>query len=664
MNQKIKQKISGVLTILLSFSPWIAYSLLVGNSFLSKEIAIVVAIGLTLTINLGKIKKGFILDWGALVFFVILGVSIYLYPATGWVQHTSIISDLAITAIVFFSLLLRKPFTLQYAKESTPEYLWRTKDFLKVNNTITSAWGLVFLLISLFQLGTGNHWWNNTITLVVEIILYVVVIEFTKRYPDWYRAKRYWIYRRQLKPLNTRFLKENFAPITQEIFEANLKVEGAIPDAVQGIYMRNGPNPQFEPFSYYYPFDGDGMIHALYFQEGKVSYRNRFIVTPELEAERRYGQAIYPGIMDPIQPDPKLLSENCDPQSKAGNFIQVIKLGKAYLAMHETSPAYQITSDLETLGKWHPINNQRTIPINAHTRRDPITKSLYAISYAIDKPPYLTLYHFDHMGNLLEEVNIEKDYPTMIHDFLMTEHYIVIIDAPIVFDLGAMVNGKSILQWKPERGTKIALIPRNNLKQKPIWIDTEAFFAFHYANAFERNDCIEMIGAHYSSFGITLSQGIEKPPSQLTKTVIDLKTNQVKFYDLGVENGELMRINDQYQGVINRYLYMPIEHEDKFSSLVKYDDQTGEKLYRNFEGYELSEPVFVSELNAQTEDDGYVMFFAYHHESDQSVFYILQAQDFLGQPQAVIHMPQRVPNGLHGDFFRSGYLSVDDRGLE
>lgn len=105
--------------------------------------------------------------------------------------------------------------------------------------------------------------------------------------------------------------------------------------------------------------------------------------------------------------------------------------------------------------------------------------------------------------------------------------------------------------------------------------------------------------------------------------------------------------------VINRYLYMPVIQENTFSILVKYDDVTGKKEYRDFQGFELSEPVFVSELNPQSEDDGYVMFFAYDANNDNSYFYVLKAQDFHGNPQAIIHLTQRVPNGLHGDFFAS-----------
>ncbi|MCW5588577.1 MAG: carotenoid oxygenase family protein [Legionellales bacterium] len=648
MIKLIAQKFNGFLSLLLSFLPWILYSLVAGHSLLSKEIGIFTAIVITLILNFDKIRKKFILDCFGLLFFIALGLGIYYYPHAWWINHTGIVSNLAITTITLISLIIKIPFTLQYAKETTPEFLWKTEGFLKVNQVITRAWGGVFLLNSLLQCGVAMNWWNNSFSSIAEIILYLLVIRFTRSYPEYYRAQRYWAYRQHLKPLNTRFLKGNFSPITQESESHHLDVEGHIPPTLQGIYMRNGPNPQFEPFSYQYPFDGDAMIHAIYFQDGKVSYRNRFVLTPELAAERCYGGAIYASVMTPVKPDARLLNDHCDPQIKAGNFIHIIKLGNNYLALHESNPAYQLSRDLDTLGKWHPQNDPRIIPINAHTRKDPDTQSLYAINYNIDKPPYLTLYHFDNIGNLIEEINIEKNYPTMIHDFLMTKNYVIIIDSPVIFDIKLMAEKKNILQWRPELGTAIGLILRANLKKIPIWINTKSFFAFHYSNAFERDGRIEFIGAHTSPFPDSVEND---SPTQLIKTTIDLSTYQVDFKDLGINDGEFMRINDHYQGKINRYLYMPISVNNSFSRLVKYDDETGAILSRDFSGYELSEPIFVPTLNSNTEDEGYIGFFAHHLASNKSYYYLLHANNFLEAPQAIIHLPHRVPNGLHGNFF-------------
>lgn len=86
------------------------------------------------------------------------------------------------------------------------------------------------------------------------------------------------------------YLQGNYAPIDEERdFNApDLHVEGEIPRNLVGAFMRNGANTVYEPIHYVYPLDGDGMIHALYFDLGKVHYRNRWVQTSHLKTEREF----------------------------------------------------------------------------------------------------------------------------------------------------------------------------------------------------------------------------------------------------------------------------------------------------------------------------------------------------------------------------------------
>ncbi len=43
------------------------------------------------------------------------------------------------------------------------------------------------------------------------------------------------------------YLSGNFAPVGGEVFARDLPVEGTLPAALDGVYIRNGPNPQFPP---------------------------------------------------------------------------------------------------------------------------------------------------------------------------------------------------------------------------------------------------------------------------------------------------------------------------------------------------------------------------------------------------------------------------------
>ena len=66
-------------------------------------------------------------------------------------------------------------------------------------------------------------------------------------------------------------------------------VEGAIPDDLNGVYLRNTENPLLEPVERYHPFDGDGMIHSICFDAGDARYANRFVRTDGFLEERGAG---------------------------------------------------------------------------------------------------------------------------------------------------------------------------------------------------------------------------------------------------------------------------------------------------------------------------------------------------------------------------------------
>jgi carotenoid cleavage dioxygenase-like enzyme len=80
-----------------------------------------------------------------------------------------------------------------------------------------------------------------------------------------------------------------FAPVRDEITAEDLEVIGEIPRDLCGVYLRNGPNPRYAARGRYHWFDGDGMVHAMAFENGRARYRNRYVRTkafPQEEAAR------------------------------------------------------------------------------------------------------------------------------------------------------------------------------------------------------------------------------------------------------------------------------------------------------------------------------------------------------------------------------------------
>jgi carotenoid cleavage dioxygenase len=105
------------------------------------------------------------------------------------------------------------------------------------------------------------------------------------------------------------YLQGNYAPIDEErdFDEPELPVEGEVPGNLVGALMRNGANTACEPIHCIYPLDGDGMIHALYFDEGRVHDRNRRVQTSHRKTGGQFDRTIYgsPGKFVPVPQDLK-----------------------------------------------------------------------------------------------------------------------------------------------------------------------------------------------------------------------------------------------------------------------------------------------------------------------------------------------------------------------
>ena len=101
------------------------------------------------------------------------------------------------------------------------------------------------------------------------------------------------------------FLDGNFSPVAEERDAADMEVVGEIPQDLSGQFLRVGPNPvHIFNEEAYHTFDGDGMIHAIEFRDGKARYRNRFIQNEGFKLEQERGDWIYKGMNSLMDPTP------------------------------------------------------------------------------------------------------------------------------------------------------------------------------------------------------------------------------------------------------------------------------------------------------------------------------------------------------------------------
>ncbi|GAB5467775.1 MAG: carotenoid oxygenase family protein [Rhodospirillales bacterium] len=450
-------------------------------------------------------------------------------------------------------------------------------------------------------------------------------------------------------------LSGGFAPVFDCLDRADLPVvQGAIPPDLEGAYFRNGPNPAFEPLSYTYPFDGDGMVHAVYLSGGKARYRNRFVETRGLKAERRAGRALYGGIMAPRPLDPALVGPDGDPGPfKNGAFIHIVAHAGRLLAPYEVASAYEMTWELETRGEWL-AGGDTPLTMGAHVRRHPKTGDLFAIAYGVMEP-LAFIHRIDPEGTLRETRRIPLAAPTMLHDFVLTERHLVLLAGPAVFDLAALQQGGSMLQWRPELGTRIAVIPLDGRPER--WLEAAPSFAFHLANGFERGSDLVLDYVRHER----LNLGVDRPEAgapprhyRMTLSPTGERVAETCLSDLPVE---FPRIDQRFEALATTAIYSPTRQGDgsgppggAFNAIARFDGEGATPRIHDFGAGLVGEAAFIPKPGSSAEGEGYLAVFLYDSGRDGSDFVLLDAQRLEEDPVAVVRLPRRVPQGLHGSW--------------
>jgi carotenoid cleavage dioxygenase len=160
---------------------------------------------------------------------------------------------------------------------------------------------------------------------------------------------------------------------------------------------------------------------------------------------------------------------------------------------------------------------------------------------------------------------------------------------------------------------------------------------------------------HPSMFRTQLLGPAEGTPS-LERWHLDGHGGPVKEERLDDRGQEFPRVDERVVGLPHRYGYAVGvgRAEDILGTeavVVRHDLERGASEARGFgSGASVGEAVFVPRAEGSGETEGWVMALVYDAASDTSSLHVLNGEDFLGEAQAVVRLPQRVPAGFHGNW--------------
>jgi carotenoid cleavage dioxygenase-like enzyme len=455
-------------------------------------------------------------------------------------------------------------------------------------------------------------------------------------------------------------------------------VAGEIPRDLDGIYLRNTENPLHPSFKTYHPFDGDGMLHAVGFRDGKAFYRNRFIQTDGFGAENEEGGPLWPGLAEPVQFAKREHGWGARTLMKDASSTDVIvHRGVALTSFYQCGDLYRVDPrTADTLGKetWNG-RFPSDWGVSAHPKVDNKTGELLFFNYS-KQDPYMRYGVVDQNNDLAHYVDIPLPGPRLPHDMAFTENYAILNDFPLFWDPRLLEHDVHLPRFYPDMPSRFAVIPRRGQPGDIRWFEADPTFVLHFTNAYEDGDEIVLDG-FFEGDPQPLDQGgtldpnmgkwdklfrflaLDRLQTRLHRWRFNLVTGGVREEQLSDSLTEFGTINPDYAASHYRYTYAATGRPGwfLFDGLVKHDLHTGSEQSVSFgEGVYGSETAMAPRVGSSGEDDGYLVTLTTDMNDDASYCLIFDAARITDGPVCKLALPERISSGTHSTWVAGAEL--------
>jgi hypothetical protein len=179
-----------VFKLLLAFLPWISLLVIAHGGMLRLKIGLVVALVLSVVMGVARLHRGVIL-WAGLTFFIFATLAVVAFDNMWTARHMGVLANGMLASSTWLTVVLKRPFTLEYAREHVDPSLWSDPLFMKTNVVLTSLWGSIFTVNAVLAWGKMEQFVLPE--LAYEIISYTLLVGtvvFTNWYPKHVRQRR------------------------------------------------------------------------------------------------------------------------------------------------------------------------------------------------------------------------------------------------------------------------------------------------------------------------------------------------------------------------------------------------------------------------------------------------------------------------------------------
>jgi carotenoid cleavage dioxygenase-like enzyme len=441
------------------------------------------------------------------------------------------------------------------------------------------------------------------------------------------------------------------------------EVDGKIPSDLNGAFFRTGPDPQFPLRAGNIPFDGEGHVSQFRFENGNVNFKSRFVRNERYVAQEKAGKLLFPMYRNPYMDDPSVKGK-----SRGTHNTHIIHHNGVLLALKEDSPPAAL--DLNTLATLDPVytfkDQLKSKTFTAHPKLDSKTGNLIGFGYEAKghNTTDVNVFEFTPQGKKVWEAWVNVPYVGMLHDFAVTENYIVLYVIPMKIDTAQMEKGGIHWSWWPGEPTYFGYFRRGGDGKDVRFIKGPERSATHVMGAFDDGKRVvidvEMSQSNPFPF-MPMHDGSRWDPvkgsSQITRLSANLSKEVPKDYQIELlypeYTGALPRQDDRYNTAHYRYGFLSCSFNNasgRGNGIARFDVQERtSKLWKAPAGMSLGEVCHAPKNKNAPEGSGYVMaVVTYAAENGRNDLVILDAERLEEGPVATVKMPTRIVGQVHG----------------
>ena len=445
--------------------------------------------------------------------------------------------------------------------------------------------------------------------------------------------------------------------------------DGSLPTDLSGTFFRNGPGRQRIGDSQYgHWFDGDGMLCAFTFRDGKAHFKNAYVRTPKYVEETAAQAVKYRGFGTQI-PGGFFANLGKMPANPANT--NTVYHGGKLLALNEGGHPWEVNpDDLSTVGDYD-YNGElsKTQVFSAHGRvhqrtGDYINFGAGMAGMTLKGPqPCLNIYRINPAGTMFKKGQLPLANFPFAHDFVITDRYAIFFIGSIVFDgMGGVLFGNKtisdVVKYDPNINMQIYVVDLETLEIARQF-ETGHGAMIHFGNAFERGDEIIVDGMYQSGFeaNSTLTD-VFNPDSKFgggiyTRYTLNMADGSLKTEQVTDTESEFPTFNTALTGIESSVCYTACSIDNGangfFNGFQRVDFDGKSEVVTLPPGHYGSEPLFAAAKGATREDDGYLLEVVYDGFTHKSELQIYRADNITEQ---VCRLPlhHHVPHQFHGFF--------------